>query len=62
MLCVTRWAGIQPVQCCAIKNKDGEVFVGPGEILCRWREQFEGVLNVINSSDQAALDVVEQLM
>ena len=55
------WTGIQPVRLSAIKNKDGEVCVGPDEILCRWREHFEGVLNVISSYDQATLDAVEKL-
>ena len=54
-------AGIQPVHLSAIKNKDGEVCVGPDEILCRWSEHFEGVLNVISSYDQATLDAVEQM-
>ena len=30
--------------------------------MCRWREHFEEVLNVISSSDQGTLDVVEQLL
>ena len=54
-------AGIQPVHFSTIKKKDGGVCVGPDELLCRWREHFEGVLNVISSSDQATLDAVEQL-
>ena len=54
-------AGIQPVCFSAIKKKDGGVCVGPDEILCRWREHFEGILNVISSSDQATLDAVKQL-
>ena len=54
-------AGIQPVHCCAIKKKNGEVCVGSEETLYRWREHFEGVLNVIGSTDQAALGSVEQL-
>ena len=49
---------IQPIRFSAIKKKDGEVCVGPDEILCRWREHFEGVLNAY---DQATLDAVEQL-
>ena len=55
-------AGIQPVCCCAIRKKDGEACVGPDEILCRWREHFEGVLNAISSPNQAALDGVKQLL
>ena len=51
-------AGIQPVRCCAIKKKNGEVCVGSEETLYRWKEHFEGVLNV---TDQAALGGVEQL-
>ena len=54
-------AGIQPVRCCVIKKKNGEVCVGPEETLYRWREHFEGVLNVIGSSNQAALEGVECL-
>lgn len=38
-----------------------EECIGPDEILCRWREHFEGVLNAISSSDQATLNLVEQL-
>ena len=53
--------GIQPVQFSTIK-KDKKVRVGPGEILCRWREHFKGILNVLSSSDQATLDVMEQLL
>ena len=45
------WVGIQPVRFSAIKKKDEEVCVGPDEILCRWREHFEGVLNVISSNN-----------
>ena len=29
--------------------------------MCRWREHFEGILNVINSFNQEALDDVQQL-
>ena len=54
-------AGIQPLRFSAIKRKDGGMCVGPDEILCRWREHFEGILNVISSSKQATLDAVEQL-
>ena len=54
-------AGIQPVRCYAIKKKNGEVCVGSEETLYRWREHFEGVLNVIGSSNQAALEGVEHL-
>ena len=42
------WAGLQPVWCCAVKKRDGELCVGFEETLCRWREYFEGVLNVMN--------------
>ena len=54
-------AGIQPVRCCVIKKKNGEVCVGSEQTLYRWREHFEGVLNVIGSSNQAALEGVERL-
>ena len=53
-------AGVQPVQCCDIR-KDGEVCVGPEKTLCIWREHFEGVLNVVSSFNQVALDGVQQL-
>ena len=36
-------AGLQPVQCSAIKKRDGELCVGLEETLSRWREHFEGV-------------------
>ena len=55
------WAGIQLVCCCAIKKKNGELCVGSEQTLYRWREHFEGVLNVIGSSNQAALEGVERL-
>ena len=54
-------AGLQPVRCCSIKKKDGELCVGPAETLSRWREHFEGVLNVISTFNQSALDEVRQL-
>jgi len=54
-------AGLQPVRCSTIKKRDGELCVGPEETLSRWREHFEGVLNVIGSYGQAALDDVQQL-
>ena len=57
-----RRAGFQPVRCCAVKKRDGELCVGLEETLCRWREHFEGALNVISSSEQTALDNVEQLL
>ena len=41
-------AGVQPVRCCVIKKKDGEVCVGPEGTLCRWKEHFKGALNVIS--------------
>jgi len=53
-------AGLQPVRCSVIKKKDGELRVGPEETLNRWRDHFEGVLNVISSYEQAALDDVQQ--
>ena len=28
--------------------------------VCRWREHFDGILNVISSSDQATLDIVKE--
>ena len=33
-------ARIQPVRCCAIKKKNGEVCVGSEETLYRWTEYF----------------------
>ena len=54
-------AGLQPVQCCSIKKKDGELCVEPAKTLSRWREHFEGVLNVISTFYQSALDEVRQL-
>ena len=47
---------VQPVRCCAIRNSDEELCVGLEETLCRWREHFEGVLNIRSSFNQAALD------
>ena len=47
---------IQPVCFSAI---NGEVCVGPDGLLCRWREQFEGVLNIISSSVQVILGAAE---
>jgi len=45
-------AGLQPVRCSVIKKRDGELCVGPGETLNRWRDHFEGVLNVVSSYEQ----------
>jgi len=53
--------GLQPVWCSVIKKRDGELHAGPEEILNRWRDHFEGVLNVISSYEQAALDDGRQL-
>ena len=53
--------GLQPVRCSAIKKRDGELCVGLEEILGRWREHFEGVLNVTGSFEQTALDEIQQL-
>ena len=49
------------MRCSVIKKRDGELCVGPEETLNRWRDHFEGILNVISSYEQAALDDVRQL-
>ena len=51
----------QPVCFSAIKKKDGKVYAGFDEILSRWREHFEEVLNVISSLDRATLNAVGSL-
>ena len=51
-------AGLQPVRCFVIKKRDGVLCVGPEETLNRWRDHFEGVLNVISSYELAALNEV----
>ena len=37
--------GLQPVRPKTIRNKDGEVCVGPSETLQRWHDHFEAILN-----------------
>jgi len=51
-------AGLQLVRCSVIKKRDGELCVRPEETLNRWRDHFEGVLNMISSYEQVALDDV----
>ena len=53
-------ASTQPVYFSAIK-KNEKVSAGSNETLSKWREHYEGILDVISSSDQAALNAVENL-
>ena len=39
-------AGLQPVRPRTIRKQDGSFCAGPAETVGRWREHFEGVLNV----------------
>ena len=53
-------AGLQPVWPRTIRQQDGSFCIGPAETVERWREHFEGVLNVESSYDQALIDDMPQ--
>ena len=51
---------LQPVRPRTIRKQDGSFCFGPAETVGRWREHFEGVLNVESSFDQVLIDDIPQ--
>ena len=54
-------AGLMPSRVKALNKLNGEKCKGPEEILARWQEHFDGVLNTVSEFDEAVLDRVDQL-
>ena len=54
-------AGLMSSRAKALNKLNGEKCKGPAEILTRWQEHFDGVLNVASTFDGAVLDRVDQL-
>ena len=50
-----------PVRTKALDKKNGEPYRGPEEMLNRWREHFDEVLNIVSTFDESVLSRVEQL-
>ena len=52
--------GLQPVRPKIIRNKDGEVCVGPSETLQRWHVYFEAVLNIRSEFNEGIAQALPQ--
>ena len=52
--------GLQPVRPKMIRNKDGEVCVGPSETLQRWNDHFEAVLNIRSEFNEGVAQALPQ--
>ena len=54
-------AGIQPVQPKSVRRIDGKLCCGPVEILERWREHFQSVLNVSSVYNESTINLMPVL-
>ena len=59
-ICRSR-AGLQPVQPRAVRKQDGSLCCGSEETLSRWRDHFEGILNIESSFNVATIDGIKQV-
>ena len=53
-------AGVRGARSMAVRKKEGRLCEGEGEVLERWREHFDGVLNVESSFQDAVIEALPQ--